>query len=168
MHPYVRRFIAGLEIVGGLGGLGLSFYGALRLIPQWWYAIAAGMMGILFAVSLYAGYHLWHNRKVGCRWSLLLQVLQVPAFSFTGLTYNFYIGGQLGVLFSNFDTRLLWGIGSHLNLNWASQPVSGAVGVNVLALFAAYHLGRSLSPAPGAVSLPVAPPPDLEQDDASA
>lgn len=144
--------------MGGLGGFGLCAYGAVRLISQGWLAVLMGAFGIVYLVSVYAGYHLWRNRTVGYRWSLGLQIFQIPAFSFTGLVYNFYIGGQLGVLFNNFDTRLLWGLGSQLNLNWSPTPVGGAFGINCLAVWAAWRLGRALWPTPYEESVPVATP----------
>ncbi len=162
MHPYVRRFVAILEMVGGIAGLGLVFYISVRLIPHWSYAIQAGLLGIVFAISVYAGYHLWHNRRVGYRWSLFIQILQVPTFYFTTFVYSFYIGGQFGFLFSKFDIRLLAGLGSHLTLNWDGQPVVDEIGINFVALWAAYRLGRVLWPTPADV------PPAVVQSSGSA
>ena len=140
MNVRIRRFIAGLEIVGGFAGLYLSSTIAMGEGLSLRQRVIFSSFGIPFALSAYAGRALWRDEVRGYWLSILVQALQVPAWSSPSALYTFYSGLQLGAWIGRRDFAPLAGIGSHLSLGWAQEARGEAFGINVLALVLLWQL----------------------------
>lgn len=92
-----NRPIALLQIVGGvLGIIRTLYYIGETLPPSIVDQLIAGGMLVLYTVSIIAGLLLWQQQRQGVSLSILLQMVQIPYFSLTTLSY--YIIAPLGVM----------------------------------------------------------------------
>jgi hypothetical protein len=126
--------VAALEIAGGFIGLAIASSSAagpgLSLVQR----LIIGSMGIPFALCAYAGRELWFDLPRGYPLSVLVQALQIPAWSSASLFYIFYCGAQVGVWIGNTGLAPMWGLGSRFTLVLIEHSGGQAVGINVLAV----------------------------------
>jgi hypothetical protein len=136
MIPRGRRLVAALEIAGGFIGLAIASSSAagpgLSLLQR----LIIGSMGIPFALCAYAGRELWFDLPRGYPLSVLVQALQIPAWSSASLFYIFHCGAQVGVWIGNTGLTPMWGLGSRFTLVLIEQPAGQTVGLNFLAIAA--------------------------------
>ena len=95
-----------------------------------------GSMGIPFALCAYAGRELWFDLPRGYPLSVLVQALQIPAWSSASLFYIFHCGAQVGVWIGNTGLTPMWGLGSRFTLVLIEHPGGQALGLNFLAIAA--------------------------------
>src|SRR3954464_6680395 len=161
MIPRGRRLVAGLEIAGGFVGMALassSAAGSGRGLLQ---RVLIGSIAIPFALCAYAGRELWFDLPRGYPLSLLVQALQIPAWSSASVLYLFHCGAQLGMWIGKAGLAPMWGLGSRFTLVLMDQPRGEAVGLNFLAIgaLAILVIDRVLSRSPemGAIRASVVP-----------
>jgi len=153
MNVKIRRFIAGLEIAGGFAGLYLTSTLTMAEGLNLRQRLVVSAIGIPFALCAYAGRALWRDEVRGYWLSILVQALQVPAWSSPTALYTFYCGLKLGVWIGPGGFAPIAGVGSNLSLSWASRPYQEAIGINVLALLLLVQLWL------GCLDLRTSPPP---------
>jgi hypothetical protein len=136
VHPHIRRSIAALELAGGFVGMALASTSVtapgLNLIQR----VFVGLLGVPFAISVYAGRALWSGQPRGYPLSLLVQAAQVPTWSSHSVLYVFYCGAQFGAWFGKAGPAPMWGLGSRFTLNVLDYPRGEALGLNFLAICA--------------------------------
>jgi hypothetical protein len=136
VHVRPRQFIALLEIAGGFLGMAVASSSAaapgLSLLQR----LIIGSMGIPFALCAYAGRELWFDLPRGYPLSILVQALQIPAWSSPSLFYIFHCGAQAGVWIGHTGLVPMWGLGSRFTLVLVEHPWAEAVGLNFLAVAA--------------------------------
>ena len=135
MNSQARRLVAALEIAGGFIGIAIASSSAagpgLSLLQR----LIIGSMGIPFALCAYAGRELWFDLPRGYPLSVLVQALQIPAWSSASLFYIFHCGAQVGVWIGNTGLTPMWGLGSRFTLV-IEHHGGQAVGLNFLAIAA--------------------------------
>jgi hypothetical protein len=140
VHLRLRRFIAAFEFVGGFVGMALASNSAAAPGLSIFHRVLVGLLGLPFALSVYAGRALWLGESRGYLLSMLVQAAQVFAWSSPYVLYMFFCGAQLGAWFGTGGVTLLWGLGSRFTLNVVAYPRAEGIGVNLLALWALGHL----------------------------
>jgi hypothetical protein len=163
MNTRLNRIIAIWEMVGGLIGIIVSiiymFAHSAKPIELPFYALFI----VVYLLSGVAGFYLWKNHRRGISLSILIQVLQLPYFSFSGLiTYLLTLPLSIVVMLYGGSTGSGTDVGFHLQLfvlpEWSLRigGVEGqfALGVNVVALICLGYLVSRLSKRP--VSVPSA------------
>ena len=136
MIPRVRRLVAALEIAGGFLGMAIASSSAAASGLSLLQRLLIGSIGIPFALCAYAGRELWFDLPRGYPLSILVQALQIPAYSSGSMLYVFYCGAQFGVWIGKTGLASMWGLGSRYTLAWMDQPRGEAVGLNFLAMVA--------------------------------
>ncbi len=136
MIPRGRRLVAALEIAGGFLGMGVASSSAAASGLSLLQRLIIGSAGIPFALCAYAGRELWFDLPRGYPLSLLVQALQIPAWSSASVLYLFYCGAQFGVWIGKTGLVPMWGLGSRYTLVLMAQPRGEAVGLNFLAVAA--------------------------------
>jgi hypothetical protein len=136
MHPRIRQFIAGLQIGGGFVGMALASTSTAASGLSLFQRVYTGLLGIPFALAVYAGRALWQGQSRGYLLSMAVQAAQIPAWSSHTVLYVFYCGAQLGFWFGRTRTAPLWGFGSRFTWNVLEYPRGEALGINFLALLA--------------------------------
>src|SRR3954452_8085727 len=136
MIPRGRRLVAALEIAGGFLGMGVASSSAAASGLSLLQRLIIGSAGIPFALCAYAGRELWFDLPRGYPLSLLVQALQVPAWSSSSVLYVFHCGAQLGVWIGKGGFAPMWALGSRYTLVVLEQPRGEALGVNFLAVAA--------------------------------
>jgi len=136
MSATVRRGVAIYEILIGL----IAFVSAAvsRVEVSWLQVMLATIGG---AVSVIAGVLLWRDKSIGRRLSLVVQALQVPHVSISGiLEYGIGLGAavtpNIGFIPQSFQHPI------HSSLRFGSHVGGFYVGINVLALVALFLLAR--------------------------
>jgi len=136
MIPRGRRLVAALEIAGGFTGMAIASSSAVASGLSLLQRLIIGSMGIPFALCAYAGRELWFDLPRGYPLSILVQALQIPAWSSPSLFYIFHCGAQAGVWIGNTGLVPMWGLGSRFTLVLVEHPWAEAVGLNFLAVAA--------------------------------
>ena len=131
-----RRLVAGLEIAGGFIGMAVASSSAAASGLSLLQRLIIGSIGIPFALCAYAGRELWFDLPRGYPLSLLVQALQIPAYSSASMLYLFHCGAQFGVWIGKTGLAPMWGLGSRSTLELMNHPRGEAVGLNFLAMVA--------------------------------
>ncbi|HEY8832100.1 MAG TPA: hypothetical protein VIM21_06300 [Gemmatimonadaceae bacterium] len=136
MSATVRRGVAIYEILIGL----IAFVSAAisRTEISWLQLMLAIIGG---AVSVAAGVLLWRDKPVARRLSFIVQALQVPQVSISGIVeYGIALGAtvtpSIGFIPQSFQHSI------HSSLRFGSQVSGLYVGINVLALIALVLVAR--------------------------
>jgi hypothetical protein len=136
MNAGVRRGVAIYEILIGL----IAFLCAAvsRAEVSWLQITLAIIAG---AVSLIAGALLWQNKPIARRLSLIVQALQIPQVSISGIVeYGIALGAavtpHIGFVPKPFQHAI------YSSLRFGSQVDGFYVGVNILALVALVLVAR--------------------------
>jgi|SRR5215204_1359754 len=136
MIPRARRLIAAVEIAAGFVGMAMASTSAAASGLSLLQRLIIGSIGIPFALCAYAGRELWFDLPRGYPLSVLVQALQIFAWSSPSVFYIFYCGAQAGVWIGNTGLTPMWGLGSRFTLVLVEHPRGEAVGLNVLAIAA--------------------------------
>ena len=117
-----------------------------------------GSIGIPFALCAYAGRELWFDLPRGYPLSLLVQVMQIPAWSSASMLYLFHCGAQFGIWIGRSGLAPMWGLGSRFTLVLMDQPRGEALGINFLAIamLAVLVVERVATRSPGIGAVPAA------------
>ena len=96
MGKYVLKVIAACEIVGAVIG-GIIVYEMLRFAEvepeqQPLFIVLVSVLGLATLLALVAGVLLWASRPAGLGLSLVVQALQVPLITSSGLKYKLMFG----------------------------------------------------------------------------
>lgn len=110
-----RRIIAGLEVGGGVFGVGIILWDIAGRLMDWFTFALAGVVFGIYLLSVVAGVLLWRNRRAGRVASIFIQLLQLfklvsPPLTFSiSIGFDFYIFFQAAANFSNvgFDLKVL-------------------------------------------------------------
>ncbi len=130
MNTKVRRSVAIYEIL--IGFIAFVSAAVARAEAHWLQITVALAVG---AVSLIAGALLWQDKSIARRLSLIVQALQVPQISISGIVqYGVGLGAavtpHIGFVPEPFQRAI------YSSLRFGSQVDGFYVGVNVLALVA--------------------------------
>ena len=136
MMPRARRLVAALEIAGGFIGMAVASTSAAASGLSLLQRVIIGSIGIPFALCAYAGRELWFDLPRGYPLSLLVQALQLPAYSTASMLYLFHCGAQFGVWIGKTGLAPMWGLGTRFTLELMDHPRGEAVGLNFLAMAA--------------------------------
>ncbi|MFL5448794.1 MAG: hypothetical protein ACJ8AX_09615 [Gemmatimonadales bacterium] len=131
-----RRVVAALEIAGGFVGMAVASSSAAASGLSLLQRLIIGSIGIPFALCAYAGRELWFDLPRGYPLSLLVQALQIPAWSSASMLYLFHCGAQYGVWIGKTGMAPMWGLGSRFTLVLMDHPRGEALGLNFLAIVA--------------------------------
>jgi len=150
------RALAVVMIIGGVLGIGVSFYMAYRFVPvHWVYSLLVAVFFLLFAWSTLTGLRLWRGDARGWKWAVILFAMQVPVLTVPGLSYEYYTGIALKVMGGNATNTFLFGLGANANFYLDTGITDLAYGVNLFALGAVAYLLRARRPrGPQPASLP--------------
>jgi len=127
------RIVAILQIAGG-------FYGLFQLLPTLLIGRASliTVIGIIFSgLALIAGVLLLENRGSGQRLSRIVQFLQIPLLTVSGLNYSWHTGAALpltATLSPSFAINFDWWLPSQALRLSIGHNSSLVIGVNLLAL----------------------------------
>lgn len=161
MISRARRLVAALEIAGGFIGMGVASSSAAASGLSLLQRLIIGSIGIPFALCAYAGRELWFDLPRGYPLSILVQALQIPAWSSPSLFYLFHCGAQVGVWIGKAGLAPMWGLGSRFTFILVEQPRGDALGLNFLAIAALAVLAidriASRSAGMGAIQARVVP-----------
>jgi hypothetical protein len=96
MDKYVLKIIAACQIIGAVVG-GVIVYQMLRFAEvepeaQPLFIVLVSVLGLATLLALVAGVLLWARRPTGLGLSLLVQALQVPLITSSGLKYKLMFG----------------------------------------------------------------------------
>ena len=92
MNKALRRLIAGLEVIGGIGGL-VILAKQLPTFPLEIHVIVLAPVAIcIFLLSLIAGLLLWRDHRAGRMASIIVQVIQLPKLFSPLLSFMFSFG----------------------------------------------------------------------------
>ena len=138
--------IAVLEIGGGFAGLVLASQAAMQSLSLPAAVLMFSLAGLPMLLSLRAGQLLWKGVPRGRQLSILLQLCQVPIVSLGTYRYEFFVGGRLALAWIEVDVFPRVDLGARLSVQMAGADLPTVLGVNVLALWAAWYLWR-LAPA---------------------
>jgi len=144
------RFIAGVEIFGGVSGIIVTVVIVVNSGMNFFTALLGGIGVSLSALCVGAGVLLWRNHPAGMTLSLIIQALQIPRVSFGGLLYYFFLGIDTGLAVSGLepgaDLRVHFSLnfGGNLRLNIGTDPNPIMLGVNIFAIFAFSYLLKQL------------------------
>ena len=128
--------VAALEIAGGFVGMAVASSSAAASGLSLLQRLIIGSIGIPFALCAYAGRELWFDLPRGYPLSVLVQALQIPAWSSASMLYLFHCGAQLGVWIGKTGLAPMWGLGSRVTFILAEHPRGEALGLNFLAIAA--------------------------------
>lgn len=136
MNTKVRRGVAVYEILIGL----IAFVSAaVSRVEASWLQIMLAIVG--GAVSLIAGVLLWQDKSIARRLSVIVQTMQVPQVSISGIVqYGIGLGAtvtpHIGFVPEPFQHAI------YSSLRFGSQVDGFYAGVNVLALVALVLVAR--------------------------
>ncbi|MEA1786999.1 hypothetical protein U1E44_12925 [Arenibacter sp. GZD96] len=146
-----RTFLKGigiLEIVGGITGIGLIIWLMLQESETNTLVLLILLIAVgFYFYSIYAGIILFKKLENGVLHSLVLQYLQIPAFSIGGFTYIMTSGGYflLGFNFAtssiNFSFAL---IASKFQIDILTNSDSAFIKLNLLAILVLALIENSL------------------------
>ncbi len=149
MNTRSIRFIAAWEIVGGIFGLGviiiklLSSSQSVPMIVVLFYITFVA----LFIVSVIAGVMLWKKSAMGFYLSSIIQLLQIPYFSISGLGYQFFTSAYffLGIQFANSKVEPTYEIGLGSGFGFSIHPQHAEIYLilNIFALVILIYLLRN-------------------------
>ncbi len=143
MNLLLIKLIATFEIIGGAWGLVVMLYRIAHVLDNLKFVIFLLLYLIPFALSILAGTLLLKNKVAGLNLSLVVQLLQIPYFTLSGLYYSFMSGLLLGVRISflegaksyNFNFML----GGYSQIQTGLPAEIAAFGINLFA-FSAFGL----------------------------
>ncbi len=142
-----RKAIALIEIIGGLSGIGLTFYVMINTEADVFTKLLFGGLAFApFLISIVAGLLLWRNHAAGAVLSMIVQAVQVPKFSFPGVMYLFYSGVDAGTLLTwpgpGQEVRLHFAVnfGGNVRRHIGEHEDGLLLGLNIFALFAFFYL----------------------------
>lgn len=144
--PKVFRIVAWLQIVAGVA---VAAYGLLLVFSSNQAALVASLLGVLGVLSVSAGVILLKASTLGWRGSVILQVLQIPAFSFGIVLYRLGLGAFLtvGVRLpdeaGNVTVLANFGVGADFAAFYGYPVSEQYLGINVVALILLMALLRS-------------------------
>src|SRR6187549_2181202 len=136
MIPRPRRLVAAMEIAGGFVGMAIASSSAAASGLSLLQRLIIGSIGVPFALCAYAGRELWFDLPRGYPLSVLVQALQIPAWSSASMLYLFHCGAQFGVWIGKTGLAPMWGLGSRFTLVLVEHPRGEALGLNFLAIAA--------------------------------
>lgn len=87
----------------------------------------------IYAFIAYAGYRLYTGQKDGLTYSIIVNLLQIPQFSFFGFTYLVTSGLELSLKLASAGLKMNAYIGSKWNI-FINPGDAFYIGVNVVAL----------------------------------
>ncbi|RLB78140.1 MAG: hypothetical protein DRH06_02365 [Deltaproteobacteria bacterium] len=132
------RFIAVIEILGGVWGLLIMLYRMTHVLDNLKFVLFLLFYLIPFALSILAGILLLKNKMAGLNLSLVVQLLQIPYFTLSGLYYSFMSGLLLGIRISflegmtNYNFNLL--LGGYCQIQTGLPVEITLFGINIFAL----------------------------------
>ena len=138
------KLIAAVEILGGVWGLIIMFYRMSHVLDNLKFVIFLLFYLLPFALSVLAGILLLKNKVAGLNLSLVVQLLQIPYFTLSGLYYSFISGLLLGVRISflegmkNYNFNFL--LGGYCQIQTGLPAEITAFGINVFALLVFIYL----------------------------
>ncbi len=138
MNLLLLRFIAVIEILGGVWGLLIMLYRMTHVLDNLKFVLFLLFYLIPFALSILAGILLLKNKMAGLNLSLVVQLLQIPYFTLSGLYYSFMSGLLLGVRISflegmtNYNFNLL--LGGYCQIQTGLPVEITLFGINIFAL----------------------------------
>jgi hypothetical protein len=136
------KFLALLLVLGGIVGFGI----AVLLAPN---ALALGplaavqtfvLFGSVFSCSVWQGINLWRGKPNAIKWAKILFAAQIPAFSFSGIAYEFYTLLSFSLQLGQVQSPTAFNLGSSLSVANVGQGQPNFVGVNVIAIAATAYL----------------------------
>lgn len=160
LRPWVR-IIAGLEIVGGVFGVG---------IVAWWFLAApVNTLSLLLApvpvginvLSFVAGVALWRGSEFGRKCSMAVQAIQAPKIISPAVVFMFSFGFDLWVHYLVLSEELA-NLGAEVRFLAFFQLSFGTAGVPVglgLSITACLSLALLSKYKPGEISAIDTPPP---------
>ena len=138
---FFRRFVAALQVVGGIYGL----YLAVFTTPLGVSHIVLFLAIVLFGASIWGGVLLALDKTLGVTVSLIIQALQVFQIAVPGFLYSFFCGMCLGcgpaVRPDFVGASFSWYLGARFNATTdppadLSQTGVTFTGVNLIAVLA--------------------------------
>lgn len=138
MNLLLLRFIAVIEILGGVWGLLIMLYRMTHVLDNLKFVLFLLFYLIPFALSILAGILLLKNKMAGLNLSLVVQLLQIPYFTLSGLYYSFMSGLLLGIRISflegmtNYNFNLL--LGGYCQIQTGLPVEITLFGINIFAL----------------------------------
>jgi|RhiMethySRZTD1v2_1073278.scaffolds.fasta_scaffold19612_4 hypothetical protein len=129
------RIIAGLEVAGGLSGIGLITWQVLIATETIHAPLAAVIAFGVYILSIVAGITLWQEQPFGRKTSIIIQMIQLPKFLSVPLTFFFSFGFDLYIYlvsiaeFSNLRINLKLGAYHQLYINLPNAPFG--IGVSI-------------------------------------
>ena len=138
MNLILLRIIAAIEILGGVWGLLIMFYRMFQVLDNLKFVIFLLLYLIPFALSVLAGILLLKDKTAGLNLSLVVQLLQIPYFTLSGLYYSFMSGLLLGVRISflegmkNYNFNFL--LGGYCQIQTGLPADITVFGINIFAL----------------------------------
>jgi len=145
MAAFVRRFVAGFQMLGSIVGLGVTTLGAFTTSGPSAVSLLVSLAAVgFFGASGVAGFLLWRGEALGLRLSLVAQIAQVPLLTTTLLTYRAQTPVSINLSFdSAWNLGVQADVGSYFALVLGRTPSAQVVGVNLLALGCIVALVRS-------------------------
>ena len=138
LNLLLLRAIAALEIFGGTWGLVIMLYRITHVLDNLKFVIFLLLYLIPFTLSILAGTLLLKRKEAGINLSLVVQLLQIPYFTLSGLYYSFISGLLLGVRISfleginNYNFNFI--LGGYCQIQTGLPTEIVAFGINVCAL----------------------------------
>ncbi|RLB73357.1 MAG: hypothetical protein DRH07_01920 [Deltaproteobacteria bacterium] len=127
-----------IEILGGVWGLLIMLYRMTHVLDNLKFVLFLLFYLIPFALSILAGILLLKNKMAGLNLSLVVQLLQIPYFTLSGLYYSFMSGLLLGIRISflegmtNYNFNLL--LGGYCQIQTGLPVEITLFGINIFAL----------------------------------
>ena len=138
---YGVRFLAVLLAIGGMVGVGLSFYlGYLSLQQHWVFLFVVGFFVVVFAWTLITGFRLWRGDERGVKWAKILFAAQIPVLTVPGLNYEYYAGLSMKLLAGEVKEHFALGLGASGTLYLDTRITDWIYGVNIFAVIALTYL----------------------------
>ncbi|WP_108801908.1 hypothetical protein [Aquimarina sp. Aq107] len=133
----ILKGIGILEIIGGITGIGLIMWLILKGIETniYLYLILLLAFGFYF-YSIFAGIKIFRNLEQGTFHSIVLQLIQLIAISYGGVTYLLTSAGYLfiGYNITGNDLKLETYLGSRFQINIINSDQDSFVFINIVAL----------------------------------
>lgn len=137
------KALAILLILGGVLGIGISFYMAYQFLQvHWIYLVLVAAIMSLFTWTAITGLRLWHGEPRGWKWATILFAAQIPVLTVPGLSYEYYTGLAIKLVGGNVDSPFSLGLGAYANLYLDTRITDLIYGVNLFAVGAVIYLRR--------------------------
>ncbi len=138
MNRLLLRFIAILEIIGGIWGLSIMIYRMANVLDNFKFLLFLLIYLVPFIISIIAGILLFRQKTAGLNLSLIIQLLQIPYFALAGLYYSFISGVLAGIRISlvegmtHFSFNFLFG--GYCQIQTGLPNEISAFGINMFAV----------------------------------